>query len=106
MGGGIGIHIIETQEEFIGIEIKYFEKLESEFFEPIALHYKRKLHSFLRVARQFSPNKNHLLELIIISNENIDEFKKILDETLKIEPSINTRYIRYSELKQQFGIME
>lgn len=98
--------IIETQEEFIGIEIKYFDKLESEFFEPIALHYKRKLHSFLRVARQFSPNKNHLLELIIISNENIDEFKKILDETLKIEPSINTRYIRYSELKQQFGIME
>lgn len=98
--------IIETNEEFVGIEIKYFDKLEDEFFEPIALHYKRKLHSFIRVARQFSPNKKYLLELIIVSNEDITEFKKLLDNILKHEQSINTRYIKYSELKQQFGIVE
>ena len=98
--------IIEFEKEIIGIEIKYFDKIDIDYIEPVSLHYRRRIHTFQRVVKQYYPNHDFLLELIIINNRNIQDFKVNLSKLLSKEIGINIRFIEFSELKKQFGIKE
>jgi hypothetical protein len=98
--------IIEFESKIIGIEIKYFDKIDKDYIQPIALHYRRRIHAFQRVVKQFYPNYDFLLELIIVNERNIQDFKVTLNKLLSKEIGVNIRFLEFKELKRQFGIKE
>lgn len=98
--------IIENKDKVIGIEIKYFDRIDKEYFEPIALHYRRRLHSFQRVIKQYFPEKDFLFELVVVENQYNNIFQLELNKLITKENNVKLRFIEFNELKKQFGINE
>ena len=96
--------IIEKDRIIIGIEIKYFDKIDIDYIQPIALHYKRILHVFQRVMYQHYSEYMHLFELIIVMNKSNLEFKKELQKIYSKESNFKLRFLDFDTLKNQFGI--
>jgi hypothetical protein len=98
--------IIESEKKIIGIEIKYWDKIDNDFNESVSLHYKRRLHTFQRVVKQYYSNRKFLLELVVIANCDNKEFKLVLDKLMAKETGVNIRFLKFNDLKKQFGIQE
>lgn len=98
--------IIEKDTSIIAFEIKYFDKIDHDYIEPIALHYRRILHTFQRVINQYYSDKKYVFELVIIMNEENFEFQKELKKLFSSEIHVNLRFLDFKVLKKQFGINE
>jgi hypothetical protein len=72
----------------------------------VALHLKRRIHSFLKVCKKYYPEKNCEFELFIVYDKDIELFKKALNSLLKSETEvkIKLRFKEYKTLKKEFGI--
>jgi hypothetical protein len=98
--------IIELDKKIVGIEIKYWDKIDNDFNESVSLHYRRRLHTFQRVVKQFYSNRNFLLEFVIVANCDNQEFHLTLSKLMAKEVGVNVRLWKFNELKRQFGIIE
>lgn len=98
--------IIEFEKKIIGIEIKYWDKIDNDFNESISLHYRRRLHTFQRVVKQFYSNRDFLLELVVVANCDNKEFQLTLNKIMLKEVGVNVKFLKFNELKRQFGIVE
>lgn len=98
--------IIELRNRIVGVEIKYFDKIDKDYIEPVSLHYRRRLHAFTRVIKQYYPNHDFLLEFMIIYNQSVEELEKYLNEVLANDKYYNIDFLEFNKLKRQFGIRE
>ncbi len=98
--------IIELQNRIVGIEIKYFDKIDKDYIESVSLHYRRRLHAFKRVVKQYYPNYDFLLEIMIIYNKDVHDFQKYLHEVFANDKKYNIDFLEYNKLKRKFGIRE
>ncbi len=97
--------IIEGADIFVGIEIKYYFNIEDNHVETIAMHLRRKLHTFQRISKEYFPDKRRKYILYIVHDGNIDNFKNKLIKLFENENSLETdvRFYDYQYLLDKFG---
>lgn len=97
--------IIEGKDIFVGVEIKYYFNIEDKHVEAIALHLRRRLHSYQRISKEYFPDKRRKYILYIVHDGNIDNFKNKLIELFENENSLETdvKFYDYQYLLDKFG---
>lgn len=100
--------IIEGKDIFVGVEIKYFYKIEEDHTEAITLHFKRKFHAFQRIANEYYPEMKKKFVLYIVYNNDIDIFIKRLRRLFEKENilEIELKFYEYENILNEFGFNE
>jgi hypothetical protein len=101
--------ILEGKDIFIAIEIKYYYNILPAHIEAVALHLKRKMHSFQRISKEFYPGLNRKFILYIVYDDDINndinglksELSKHFESENQLE--VQLRYYEYTFLLKKFG---
>jgi len=98
--------VLEGKNMFIAVEIKYYSHIEDEYAEVVSLHYKRRLHSFQRISKEYFPEIKCKFILYIVHDNHIENFRHSLSRIFNKENIMDfeIRFLKYKELLSKFGI--
>lgn len=95
--------VIESQDMVIAVEIKYYENILETHTETIALHLKRRFHSFQRITSEYYPNLNRRFILYVVHDQTISNLIEEITKSFRNEREAEIRFYEYKTLLNQFG---
>lgn len=97
--------IMEGKDIFIGVEIKYYSKIEDKHIEAITLHLRRRLHTFQRIAKKYFEDKKRKFILYIVYDNYVDNFRNRLNKLMENENNLEVelKFYEYEFVLNEFG---
>lgn len=96
--------IIELPGKVVAVEVKYLDTIAPDYVVPTVLHYRRRLHSFQRVVRQFYTNQQYGYELVVVTRKKESQLEGQFKKLMRKEQGLHLKIMLLSELEEAFGL--